>query len=67
MRSAPACTTRSSCGMQVHGVGSGITEDVDGLRALARLLLVAKAPLFDVDIALDVLVNKGCVLIAALS
>ncbi len=66
MRSAP--TRRDPhAAWQVHGVGSGITEDVDGLRALARLLLVAKAPLFDVDIALDVLVNKGCVLITALS
>jgi hypothetical protein len=40
------------------GAGPASAEHVDGLRALARLLLVAKAPLYDVDVALDVLVNK---------
>ena len=46
-------------GGAVHVTGNA--EHIDGLRSLARLLLVAKAPLYDVDVALDVLVNRTCV------
>ena len=43
-----------------YGGASPFSHDpnsVDGLRNLAQLLLRAKAPLYDVDIALDVLAN----------
>ena len=48
-----------------HGGAAPVSNDpnsVNGLRALAQLLLHAKSPLYSVDVALDIFAHRTCVI-----